>query len=244
LLVSVYYLLLGCEINYKVLDHIFGLGDKSSVGLSFKELLTIPTISFFVLLYILSYLWGCWASNRKQDSIKKHIEKETPLFNLRDISLFGLWSAIIYSNESSVEINIDILTDGDLLYSGELYHFELNESGMSTITLKDTKRFLVGLSEVKGKNEKKYSIPGEFTHFFVSKVKNINLKSIIESEGKTVFWGENLGYQVFDEKKFQADLKKIMSESFKNAVNQSNKAKSENKKANNGSRKNTPPKIS
>lgn len=198
------------EFDAALADKIFF--SSPSIQASVKDFCTLPNFLYFIVTYGLCFLFGVLSGHWKIVEIRKHLENGNPLFELKDISLFGLWTAIIFSKKGTLTLSLDILTDGDLLYSGDLYHYEKTEGNLSTITLKNTKRFLVPIDKVKGNDEKKYLIPGEFTYFFISKIKNINIRAIVEEKDKLVFWGETVIGELAKSKKFKEELEKIMNE--------------------------------
>lgn len=229
------------KINYPLLDAIiFGKDLATKYSPTIKEVFNGPNLLYFIIVYLLCYFLGRANAKAFLNKIRKHIKDEKPLFELKDITLFGIWSAIIYSREEKVVFNLDILTDGDLLYSGELYHYDLAEDGLQTVTLKNTKRFLVSIDKVQGKNEKKYSIPGELTHFVASKVKNINIRSIVGSSDGSVFWGEKIKGSLETNKKFVELLQKDYERLIKEVTEKTSESSTKTPQKKQSSKKNSP----
>lgn len=181
-----------------------------TIGISLHEFFNAQAGIFVSILYGSNFFIGRKIGDERKRQVREHIGTSRPLYELKQHNLIGLWAAVLFCELDSVTMSLDILTDGDLLYSGDLYHYETNDSEIKTIILKNTSRFLVPLNEVSGKNEKKYLIPGEFTYFFVSKIKNINIKKIVKESGKFVFWGELVRSQIEVDEAFKLGLKKAL----------------------------------
>lgn len=196
-------------INWHFIDS--ALFNKPSVqSVSFADAIEWPTFLFLSIVYFLSWLWGICLGKKQRLAIVDAISSGKDLFNFRDINMFGIWAAVLHTQDN-IKVTIDILTTSDRVYTGKLYHYETNEDGLFSISLKSAQRFLVNLDEIKGKDEEKYLIPGEITFFLSSQIRNINIRTIEKETSEVLYISEKFNLDMLEEelKKHQEIFNKI-----------------------------------
>lgn len=134
----------GFEPNWELFDHALFPHLKNLSPISMREILNLQTILFFILLYSLSFAAGFGCGKLDNYRIARAMSNGFDLFAISNVKLVGLWGALFNSGRTP-QVHLDVLTVGDILYSGMLYHYEVNDENLVGLALKQTKRFLVPL---------------------------------------------------------------------------------------------------
>lgn len=186
----------GLTPQWSVFDHALFPAANPSEAPRAADLVNWQTVSFLAVFYLSTWGTGMglglWDRKRVTDAING---SGNFLLN-PTVKLVGLWGALLNVKGQS-KISVDVLAVGDILYSGTLFHYEFTGDQLTSLALKDAKRFLVPLSEVQGKDENNYPIPGRITYFNGSQIKNVNIRNIEEEKDGTLILAENfLGFKI------------------------------------------------
>jgi hypothetical protein len=192
------YFFLGFVPNWSFFDRAIFPAGESGVKTGIQEVLNYPTLIFLVLLYLLSGLGGTFFGTLHRQKITKAMAESKDFFAIQDVKLVGLWGALL-NRGRKLTVNLDILISGNLLYSGTLFYYEADKSKINVLALKNTRRYLIPLSEVRGTEERKFDIPGDVTYFPGSTIKNINIRNIILEEDDRVIYGKNIDAKSIEE---------------------------------------------
>lgn len=184
------------------------------------ELVSWVNLGFIALVYIFSAVGGYIVGLIRWRKLRSALIAKRALYLTDKTGLIGFWGALMPRNSNDAKVTLDILTNQQVLYSGELFYYNLEDGCLDSIALRKVQRFLTTtLQDVNGepknkeKREKRYDIPGEVTFFLGSNIANINIREIIEQRKGTSVISENV--QNVTTKEFENDLKELLKGAIK-----------------------------
>lgn len=203
----VIFYFLGFNLQWDIFNAALIPNYKSHDGVvTLERVANAETISFFSSLFIMSFWCGCLRAKRHKKQMERAARDGEDFFAQDQVKMIGFWQTLeVHYRKSGrrgltknkkkpkLTVTLDVLIEGDRLYTGTLFHLDLSDDSLKSIALKGTRRFLVPLDEVKGNDESKYDIPGEITYFNVEKIKNINIRRIEEETDSDYLLVEEMG---------------------------------------------------
>lgn len=192
-------------------------GSTKGRPLAILELANIETGTFMLSLYASCFCVGIIRGRLETKKLEQWARSSSPLILPPEMDIVSIWDLIFKypsvdvrdkSSPQNVQLYIDILANGDILYTGTLSYYDARKSELVCVVLRNTKRATVPLNEIKGVESEMFTIPGDVMFFPGSQIKNLNIRSVEVDTGSEVLMFSPITLQPDDLEKFLNDFSK------------------------------------